>query len=615
MDKHDRPYRQSSEDDVMDYLATGDDTGTRNDMGDLCDVTENHQDVFDIRRGDDGTLGDEWAEELAEMRLRLRSRSRGRCDASSHSSDSGHGHRVPHHDEDYCPAPGRPQPHHRNSNGYNMNLDPNAFQRHEHGLHRTRSAGHALVPIVYVYNDVHQDAALRADSHSPPFAPMPPYVPPPIHPHAPAYAPASPDSRCGLDGDMLQLLLEQDRRPRYCVRSDASLKRNIEQREAWKREEARIKSEMEIKRRRNEEQAMRDGQQQKMPDDTLDAFTRREPLIVREDCREPQQTVIRKDEPNYDFVEKEEVKNEQQSLVRREELSPPELQSENYLYERRIHEVDRDRYRDMRVSHLLSERGIRRRVKERHDRQKDRNLKVANSTNDRNNEYEGQRDRKRSRSDALSARDADCTVSPKNSMLDRRSRSSSSARGRNGSLSSRNGRSSSNAPDQRDYILDLANPERTTSNGAESRRQQKHPATFQCTLCPKRFTRAYNLRSHLRTHTDERPFVCTVCGKAFARQHDRKRHEGLHCGEGKYSEGASIDSLPEKTTSDAGSEEVVADHDLGKHGDAGNDHDGEDCVGHHDNTMGDATAVQALLNRWLNSSASALLLKDDEPAT
>jgi hypothetical protein len=41
MDKHDRPYRQSSEDDVMDYLATGDDTGTRNDMGDLCDVTEN----------------------------------------------------------------------------------------------------------------------------------------------------------------------------------------------------------------------------------------------------------------------------------------------------------------------------------------------------------------------------------------------------------------------------------------------------------------------------------------------------------------------------------------------------------------------------------------------
>ncbi|KAF1820320.1 uncharacterized protein K489DRAFT_304511, partial [Dissoconium aciculare CBS 342.82] len=67
-----------------------------------------------------------------------------------------------------------------------------------------------------------------------------------------------------------------------------------------------------------------------------------------------------------------------------------------------------------------------------------------------------------------------------------------------------------------------------------SQRVQKHPATYQCSLCPKRFTRAYNLRSHLRTHTDERPFVCTVCGKAFARQHDRKRHEGLHSGEKKF---------------------------------------------------------------------------------
>lgn len=112
------------------------------------------------------------------------------------------------------------------------------------------------------------------------------------------------------------------------------------------------------------------------------------------------------------------------------------------------------------------------------------------------------------------------------------SRSSSPGRERNGSLG--RGRSSSTASDQRDYILNLAEPERAPSSGADKGRVQKHPATFQCTLCPKRFTRAYNLRSHLRTHTDERPFVCTVCGKAFARQHDRKRHEGLHSGEKKF---------------------------------------------------------------------------------
>jgi len=110
-------------------------------------------------------------------------------------------------------------------------------------------------------------------------------------------------------------------------------------------------------------------------------------------------------------------------------------------------------------------------------------------------------------------------------------------------------RRSSNAsnPD-REYIINLARPQQSitppttvgepvvspTPSIEGGKRAQKHPANFACTLCDKRFTRAYNLRSHLRTHTDERPFICTVCGKAFARQHDRKRHEGLHTGERKF---------------------------------------------------------------------------------
>lgn len=109
--------------------------------------------------------------------------------------------------------------------------------------------------------------------------------------------------------------------------------------------------------------------------------------------------------------------------------------------------------------------------------------------------------------------------------------------------SSKSHRSSSSVNVNRDYILDLADPSRSTSNnavsggeggGSASKLTDKDPAIFQCSLCPKRFTRAYNLRSHLRTHTDERPFFCSVCGKAFARQHDRKRHEGLHSVEKKY---------------------------------------------------------------------------------
>lgn len=329
------------------------------------------------------------------------------------------------------------------------------------------------------------------------------------------------------------------------------------------------------------------------------------------------------------------------------------------------------------TSHKRSDNPSRERERQRwvekyHDRQDGRDTEMAHSTDDKNNRYELQRDGKRAHTDAFSGPDADCASSSQDLRLDRRSRSPSPARDRNGSLPSRNVRSSSNALDRRDYILDLADHERTPSDGAESRRQQKHPATFPCTLCPKRFTRAYNLRSHLLTHGDERPFVCAVCGKAYARQYDRKRHEGLHSvcrPRSACSQSASTSTPPEKTTSDVGNDEIVADHSDRSEGGskevkiwqtaratsaAVNYFEGltDLCHGSSSNSSvenqsrgpspspkkgvsravwvpkktideleelgdvtGDVTAVQALLNRWLNGSASTLLLKDDETVT
>ncbi|GAV56021.1 hypothetical protein ZYGR_0AZ01930 [Zygosaccharomyces rouxii] len=78
------------------------------------------------------------------------------------------------------------------------------------------------------------------------------------------------------------------------------------------------------------------------------------------------------------------------------------------------------------------------------------------------------------------------------------------------------------------------------SGNTKKRLSQKNPATFACELCGKRFTRPYNLKSHLRTHTNERPFECSICGKAFARQHDRKRHEDLHTGKKRYVCGGTL---------------------------------------------------------------------------
>ncbi|KAI9150828.1 Transcriptional regulator CRZ1 [Paramyrothecium foliicola] len=65
-----------------------------------------------------------------------------------------------------------------------------------------------------------------------------------------------------------------------------------------------------------------------------------------------------------------------------------------------------------------------------------------------------------------------------------------------------------------------------------TRRQKRSRQTeFVCEYCSKKFTKKYNLTSHLRTHVSGHSFRCDFCGKTFARSSDLGRHEKKHTGE------------------------------------------------------------------------------------
>lgn len=55
-----------------------------------------------------------------------------------------------------------------------------------------------------------------------------------------------------------------------------------------------------------------------------------------------------------------------------------------------------------------------------------------------------------------------------------------------------------------------------------------------CPQCDKRFFDKQTLKSHLRTHSGERPFPCPHCSRRLSSKHALKAHVRIHTNESPY---------------------------------------------------------------------------------
>ncbi|ODM94635.1 Protein glass [Orchesella cincta] len=57
---------------------------------------------------------------------------------------------------------------------------------------------------------------------------------------------------------------------------------------------------------------------------------------------------------------------------------------------------------------------------------------------------------------------------------------------------------------------------------------------FRCPICDRRFSQSSSVTTHMRTHSGERPYRCRLCKKAFSDSSTLTKHLRIHSGEKPY---------------------------------------------------------------------------------